>query len=130
MILRVRYQVAEPTVEHMVGLELRRSDGLLVHSSASLRAHPLKVDPNGIGVAEIEIPKLPLLAGSYEIRPIVWRVGLSWSNARSDGQVRQFSVWNDAEQAGVVALAPRWHVDGTELFSGAASASLTVDLIR
>lgn len=104
LVVRVDYRIAEPADQYAIGLELRRSDGLLIHRSSRRLAYPLPTDANDRGSIELEIESLPLLAGTYEIASILGPVGGTPTPGPDDPRC-SFSVWSDVEQAGIVALS-------------------------
>jgi ABC-type polysaccharide/polyol phosphate transport system ATPase subunit len=102
-IVRLHYRIADPATDLVAGLELRRSDGLLIHRSSRRLAYPLSTDANGRGSIELEIESLPLLAGTYEVVPILCPVDAP-PTPRPGTPCCSFSVWSDEGQDGIVAL--------------------------
>jgi lipopolysaccharide transport system ATP-binding protein len=125
MVVRIRYNVAEPEGRYTFGLELRRSDGTLLHRSACPIDVALRVGPDGEGVEDLEIIGLPLLSGTYEIAPSIWssRGPVPVQEAHRLGC--QFSVWGDQDTSGLVALTYHWGLgtlDGSREVDGALVA--------
>ena len=121
LVVRLAYRVAEPTAEHVLGIELRRSDGLLIHASSRAVSEVVGraaegaglgevVGPGGDGerLVEVEFPELPLLAGSYEVTASIARARGAGADWPATSQPCRFSVWSETGQPGLVAMRCRW----------------------
>jgi lipopolysaccharide transport system ATP-binding protein len=118
MIVRLGYRVEDPAADHVIGLELRRGDGLLIHASSQKVEDDLPMDADGEGVVDVEIEHLPLLAGTYEITPSLNLAGVA-ATVASDAQRCGFSVWGELDQAGIVTLRYAFRAE-----EGSAAASI------
>lgn len=115
MIVRLYYRVEDPEAEYVVGVELRRNDGLLIHGSTRKHAGPLSTGADGRGYLDIVFDLLPLLAGSYEVTPSLRRIDTPPIDVDPDAARCGFSVWSDVEQTGVVAVEYRVMQNEAEL---------------
>lgn len=107
LVLRLRYRADAAPAEYVVGLELRRHDGLLIHRSTERCTSPWRVEAPGEGFVDVEIADLALLSGTYDVVPILRRIDQPSAGESHEDQRCSFSVWGDAEQTGVVALTVR-----------------------
>jgi ABC-type polysaccharide/polyol phosphate transport system ATPase subunit len=108
IVVWMRYRIEDSTSDHTFGVELRRTDGLVINRSCHARRGPLHVGRDGWVVEEIEFDRVPLLPGSYDLLPFVRVSDQEDALPRSGPEPCQFSMWNDDDQVGVVVLPHRW----------------------
>jgi ABC-type polysaccharide/polyol phosphate transport system ATPase subunit len=117
LVAQLSYQAAGPLV---LGVALRRSDGLLIYRAASEPRPAL--GPGRTAWAEVVFPDLPLLPGTYELTAGAWPAGACAPAELADGPACRFSVWSDRTETGIVALSPRWGVPAGAVGASTAAA--------
>jgi ABC-type polysaccharide/polyol phosphate transport system ATPase subunit len=109
LVARMHYWLEDPTAEHVIAVELRRADGLLIATLSCDIEGRSTFKPSHNNVIEVEIPALPVLAGSYELTTSIRRrLTRSQSSWPVTGPTCRFSVWADLDQTGIVVLSHRW----------------------
>lgn len=107
LIVRLSFRVADPTAEYVLGLELRRNDGLMIHSSSRRCRGLPDVDDDGTGCIDVEFASLPLLASTYDVTPSLRRIDAAPVTVDLAALRRSFSVWSEVDQTGIVAMEYR-----------------------
>ncbi|MBX6772837.1 MAG: ABC transporter ATP-binding protein, partial [Chloroflexi bacterium] len=121
LVARLSYQGSGAVEAVVLGIAVRRSDGLLVYRADSgPRPAPA---PGETAQAEVVFPDLPLLPGTYDLTADAWPAGGRPPGELADGPACRFSVWSDRAEAGIVALSPRWTVGGTAAPAAAGAAA-------
>lgn len=108
VVLQVSYVAEDRSSGLTLVVELRRSDGLLVHACSQEVSLADALNGDGENVVALRFSQLPLLAGSYELAPHIVRGTTAESAALSVGPLCRFSIWTDEPQHGLVTLHHEW----------------------
>jgi len=110
--VRLEYSTRQPVDRPVFGVVFTRGDGLQVAGINTSEEYGLLDRAEGSGRVDLDIERLPLLAGTYELTPSIFDHALV--NAID---VRHRAFWFDvvtsraSESYGVVSLGGRWRVD-------------------
>jgi hypothetical protein len=110
--VRLEYSTRQPVERPVFGVVFTRGDGLQVAGINTSEEYGFLDKAEGSGHVDLEIERLPLLAGNYELTPSIFDHTLV--NAID---VRHRAFWFDvaasraSESYGVVSLGGRWRVD-------------------
>ncbi len=110
--VRLEYSTRQPVARPVFGVVFTRADGLQVAGINTSEEHGLLDQAVGTGRVDLEIDRLPLLAGTYELTPSIFD-----STLMNAIDVRNRAFWFDvvaspsSESYGVVSLGGRWRVE-------------------
>lgn len=107
LVVRLFVRDIDPAIGYLVGAELRRNDGLLIHASTKKCDAPLLGGQLREGYLDLEFEGLPLLAGSYDVTPSLQPVASAALPTDPEALRRRFSIWGEVKQTGIVAVAYR-----------------------
>lgn len=109
VIVRIRYRVGEPASDHLVRVDLRRRDGVLIHRASRRFGPDATVEEGGVLCAQVAYPDLRLCPGDYYFASSVQSAAeTSDGDADQPEQIREFSIVDEAEAPGIVTLPHHW----------------------
>lgn len=106
MLVRARYSLPDSSTEYQVGIEVRRSDGLLVYR-CSHQSRRIARSASGEVELVIEFPSVPLGSGTYRLIMTLDVQGHLSPMTQVEGAC-DFSIWGERDEEGVVSLPHRW----------------------
>lgn len=114
MSIELEWEGAQGNPEIVVGVSLHDCEGtLLAEIARAIGAERPTGQGGHVGCAIVEIPRLPLLPGSYEVSAWI-RDAAGLSDLDHHQALYPLTVLGERRSgsAGSVDLEPRWHVDG------------------
>ena len=113
VVARIHYQLGDPTTDHTLTLDVRRSDGMLVGQLIHRLPWVSSADGMAPGTIDLQLHNFPLCAGSFEFAAALRESDANLLADEYDARAA-FSVWGQGDQAGIVQFEHSWVIPGND----------------